>query len=248
MSIGGGAKASTKSTKESEDREIRRQQAIAEQERQDRIRAEASTTRGTEQVAGTSREQQAIASIEQQIAKGSEQQTTRGTQQATTAGTRTSSSQLKLEQPAIDRIIEDVLSGPQGLANIFQGEQTAGIFGSSVSAQAAGDLTAKLVGEIARITGETVTRDTTDETTRGITDSTTDVVTQNVVDLTKAGTVDTTRDDTSTATTDSTTGAISRDITDIDRTQTTEELTQEERDRRIRENAAEVEVSGKFGF
>lgn len=78
---------------------------------------------------------------------------TRGTQESLTTGTE----QLILDPAAITRIIEEVLSGPEGLASIFQGEQTAGIFSSSVAAQAAGNLTAKLVGELAKLTGETVT-------------------------------------------------------------------------------------------
>lgn len=76
---------------------------------------------------------------------------------ATTAGTTTTTGkqteQLKLDQAAIAKIIEDVLGGTEGLASIFGGEQTAGIFDSSVAAQAAGDLTSKLVGEIAKLTG-----------------------------------------------------------------------------------------------
>jgi len=75
------------------------------------------------------------------------------------------SEQLVLDPAAVTRIIEEVLSGPEGLASIFAGEQTAGIFNSTVASQAAGNLTAKLVGEIAKITGETVTGRTLDSTT-----------------------------------------------------------------------------------
>ena len=71
-------------------------------------------------------------------------------------------SRLELDPAAITRIIEEVLSGPEGLASIFAGEQTAGIFDSSVAAQAAGNLTAKLVGELAKLTAEEVA--TTDQT------------------------------------------------------------------------------------
>lgn len=85
------------------------------------------------------------------------------TGEETRTSVTTGSSQLKLEQEGIDRIIENILSGPEGLAAIFQGEQTAGIFGSTVSAQAAGNLVANIVGEIAKITGETVTSETTDD-------------------------------------------------------------------------------------
>lgn len=62
--------------------------------------------------------------------------------------------QLKLDQAAIDQIIEDVLGASGGLADIFAGEQTAGIFDSSVAAQASGDLAAKLVGELAKVTAQ----------------------------------------------------------------------------------------------
>lgn len=72
-------------------------------------------------------------------------------------GAKTGSSQLVLEDEAVAQIIRDVLSGAGGLASIFAGEQTAGIFDSSVAASASGDLVAKLVGEIAKLTGETVT-------------------------------------------------------------------------------------------
>jgi hypothetical protein len=58
---------------------------------------------------------------------------------------------LEISDVAINKIVADILSGPDGLAAIFGGEQNAGIFNSSVSAQAAGDLTANIVGEIAKL-------------------------------------------------------------------------------------------------
>lgn len=64
--------------------------------------------------------------------------------------------QLNLSPIAIEKITKDVLGGPGGLAEIFQGEQTAGIFSSSVAAQAAGDFAASLVGEIAKLGAERV--------------------------------------------------------------------------------------------
>ena len=96
---------------------------------------------GTSQsTSGTTRETGTVSSIVEAAQK--------------TSGLRTE--QLELDPEAIQQIIRDVLGGANGLASIFQGEQTAGIFNSSVSAQAAGDLAAKLVGEIAKITGKTV--------------------------------------------------------------------------------------------
>lgn len=75
-----------------------------------------------------------------------------GSQSGTTRGSTTE--QLVLDQAAIEKIIADVLGGPQGLASIFGGEQTAGVFDSSVAAQAAGDLASSLVGELAKLTGK----------------------------------------------------------------------------------------------
>lgn len=63
---------------------------------------------------------------------------------------------LEISDEAIDKIVSDILSGPDGLASIFGGEQNAGIFDSSVAAQAAGDLTAKISGEIAKLRAERI--------------------------------------------------------------------------------------------
>lgn len=78
-----------------------------------------------------------------------------------------SSSQLKLDDKAITKIIEDTLGSADGLASIFAGEQTAGIFDSSVAAQASGDLAANIIGELAKITGETVTNTDTNTARTG---------------------------------------------------------------------------------
>ena len=94
--------------------------------------------------------------------------TTTGTATSTTEATRTgaTSERLILDQAAITRIIEETLGSAEGLASIFGGEQNAGIFNSSVSAQAAGDLAAKLVGELAKLTAEKVGTTTQAETQR----------------------------------------------------------------------------------
>ena len=81
--------------------------------------------------------------------------------ESSTRGTSTTSQQLEIDQEGIDKIIADVLGGADGLASIFAGEQNAGIFNSSTSAQAAGDLATKLAGEIAKITAKTTS--TTDQ-------------------------------------------------------------------------------------
>lgn len=71
---------------------------------------------------------------------------------STTTGTTTE--KLVLDQAAIDKIVKDVLGGEEGLAQIFSQEQAAGIFDSSVAAQAAGNLVTNLVGELAKLTAE----------------------------------------------------------------------------------------------
>lgn len=83
-----------------------------------------------------------------------------------TTSSLTQSSQTILDDEAIQQLIADVLGGADGLASIFAGEQVAGIFDSSVAAQAAGDLASKLVGELAKLTAETVTSQETDTRAR----------------------------------------------------------------------------------
>ncbi len=92
-------------------------------------------------------------------AGGSTEKNTSKTQtQETKTTDLTTSSQLKLQQEAIDKLIEDVLgAGGSGLASIFGGEQATGLFNTTTSAEQAGDLAAKIVGELAKLTGEQVT-------------------------------------------------------------------------------------------
>ena len=70
---------------------------------------------------------------------------------------KTGSSQLKLDPKAIQKIIRDVFGAEGGLADIFGEEQTAGIFNSSVVKGQVRNLTSDIIGELAKITGETVT-------------------------------------------------------------------------------------------
>ncbi len=75
----------------------------------------------------------------------------------TTKVNSTVSEQLEIDPAGIEKIIQDILAGEQGLAAIFGGEQNAGIFNSSVAAQAGGDLLSKLAGEIAKLTAKKTT-------------------------------------------------------------------------------------------
>ena len=101
-------------------------------------------------------------------------------------GKRTSSSRLKLDTAGVNRIIQQTLGSAGGLADIFQGEQTAGIYNSSVSAQAAGDFASKLIGELATITGETIT---SEDTQNKVLASTKDLTTDREVSTERANTV-----------------------------------------------------------
>lgn len=84
-----------------------------------------------------------------------------GATKGTTKGTQTE--QLNVDQQAITKIINDILGGPQGLASIFSDQNVSGLYGSTVSKQAAGDLVSKLAGEIAKLTAKKTT--TTDQAT-----------------------------------------------------------------------------------
>ena len=58
---------------------------------------------------------------------------------------------LDISQEGVDKITSDLLSGKDGLASIFGGEQSSGIYNSSVAAQEAGNLSANIIGEIAKL-------------------------------------------------------------------------------------------------
>jgi len=84
--------------------------------------------------------------------------TVAGTSAGTSTGTATETitgatrKGLEIDPAAIEKIVADALGSEQGLAEIFSKENVAGIFGSSVAAQASGDLISKITGEIAKLT------------------------------------------------------------------------------------------------
>lgn len=101
--------------------------------------------------------------------KGKSRSSTSTTENVKETGRRVE--QLDISQEGIDKIIADVLGGADGLAEIFAEENVAGIFDTSVAAQAAGDLATKLAGEIARLTAANVITEekTLDRKTTGLT-------------------------------------------------------------------------------
>jgi len=97
--------------------------------------------------------------------------TTQTDQTTKTSGTTTD--QLVVDQAGIDKLVQDILSSNQGLADIFSGEQSSGLYNSTTAASMAGDLASKVAGEIAKLTGKrTIAEDKSSlsygkETTRG---------------------------------------------------------------------------------
>jgi len=81
---------------------------------------------------------------------------------STTGGKKTVD-QLQVDQAGIDKAIQDILGGTQGLGSIFSEEQVSGLYNTSVAKQETGDLMAKIAGEIAKLTGKRVTEEETDE-------------------------------------------------------------------------------------
>lgn len=63
--------------------------------------------------------------------------------------------QFRVNRAAIDKTIKDILSSNQGLADILQEEQGAGLFNSTVAQDAIGELIAKVAGEIGKLEGTT---------------------------------------------------------------------------------------------
>lgn len=90
------------------------------------------------------------------LSGGAQKSKSKTKESSTESKSGTQVQQLELEQEAINKIIEDVLSQSGGLKDIFGGEQTIGLFNTSVASQASGDLASKLVGELAKLTGRNV--------------------------------------------------------------------------------------------
>ena len=78
------------------------------------------------------------------------------------SGTKTT--QKKLDQAAVDKLIYDVLSSDQGLASLASGENLSGGFNSSSKTLQTQDFLTKLIGELAIGTAQTV--ETTDTVSR----------------------------------------------------------------------------------
>lgn len=89
------------------------------------------------------------------------QSSSSGSESSVISGTKTT--KKNLDKDAIEYMLNEALGGNQGLSAIFKGEQNAGVYNSSVAAEASGDLVTKIIGELAALTAEEVV--TTDGTT-----------------------------------------------------------------------------------
>lgn len=94
---------------------------------------------------------------------GDKETKTSGTRKGTTTVTK----QLDISQEGLDKIVADILGGEQGLAEVFSEENIAGIFDTTVGAQAAGDLITNLAGELAKLTAKEVVTEEEDIRTTG---------------------------------------------------------------------------------
>lgn len=97
--------------------------------------------------------------------KGTESGSTNATGTSNTKAVQTT--QLEIGQDAINKIIADVLGSATGMKDIFSQENVAGIFDGSTAQQLAGDLTSKIVGEIAKLLAKEVTATEEDVKTTG---------------------------------------------------------------------------------
>lgn len=104
--------------------------------------------------------------------------------------------QLEVDKEGILSFINDILSGNQGLAQIFSAEGGAGLYGSSGAKQGTEDLLAKIAGEIAKVTGkETIAKTgtvaTEEQTTGGTeTEGLADIGLQGPLDIAGPGTTE----------------------------------------------------------
>ncbi len=88
-----------------------------------------------------------------------------GTSTSSVDNTGTTTQAYDISEEGVNEIIASVLGGADGLASIFAGEQSSGLYNSSTAAQAAGDLSASLVGEIAQLLATQTTTVDTNQTT-----------------------------------------------------------------------------------
>lgn len=80
-----------------------------------------------------------------------------GTERGSITGSGTQTTKLNLSKEGYDKIIQDIMGAEQGLAQLLQGQNMAGLFGSSTSTLMTQRFVTDLAGELAKLTAETVT-------------------------------------------------------------------------------------------
>lgn len=68
----------------------------------------------------------------------------------------TTTKYVDIDKAGLDKIVADVLGSEQGLAQLLSSEGASGLYSSTVSKQASGDLVTKLAGELAKLTAKDV--------------------------------------------------------------------------------------------
>lgn len=84
---------------------------------------------------------------------GTKTTTQTGTQTASQRGRETSREQFVVDKAAIDKTIQDILAGSEGLAEIFTEEDIVGLYSTTEGKSGIEDLLAKVAGEVAKLTG-----------------------------------------------------------------------------------------------
>lgn len=72
-------------------------------------------------------------------------------------GSGTQKTKLNIDKAGLDAIIQDILGSEQGLAQLVQGQSTAGLYGSSTNTLMAQEFVTNIAGELAKLTAESVT-------------------------------------------------------------------------------------------
>lgn len=74
-----------------------------------------------------------------------------------TSGSGTSKTKLNIDKAGLDAIVQDIMGSEQGLAQLVQGQNTAGLYGSSTNTLLAQEFVTNIAGELAKLTAESET-------------------------------------------------------------------------------------------
>ncbi len=83
-----------------------------------------------------------------------------GTKSTVKTSGSTKTEGLDISKEGVDKVLSDILSGVQGLAEVTSGQKRAGLYNSSVNQQLTNDLTSRTAGEAAKLQAKNVTTTT----------------------------------------------------------------------------------------